>query len=99
MTVQFLSLWHGLIDKPESRALMRDVAQAVADKHGISLDVLRSEKRDRPIAWARQEAMWECRRQTTQSLPQIGLFFGGRDHSTVLHGIHRHQARISSLTA
>ena len=44
-----------------------------------------SKKRTKEIAFARQVAMYLCREMTDSSLPQIGEYFGGRDHTTVLH--------------
>ena len=44
-----------------------------------------SKKRAKEIAFARQVAMYLCREMTDSSLPQIGEYFGGRDHTTVLH--------------
>ena len=46
-------------------------------------DSLHSKKRTRSIAFPRQIAMYLCRELTDTSLPQIGNFFGGRDHTTV----------------
>ena len=39
--------------------------------------------------------MYLCKRLTTRSLPEIGRQFGGRDHTTVMHGVRR----IEELTA
>lgn len=51
----------------------------------LSVDELVSPNRNRPIANARQIAMYLCRELTDLSLPRIGQRFGGRDHSTVMH--------------
>ncbi|MDG1341034.1 MAG: helix-turn-helix domain-containing protein, partial [Paracoccaceae bacterium] len=37
----------------------------------------------------RQIAMWLCKQMTSRSLPEIGRRFGGRDHTTVMHGVKR----------
>ena len=37
----------------------------------------------------RQIAMYLCKQLTTRSLPEIGRRFGGRDHTTVMHGVRR----------
>ncbi|HWD09991.1 MAG TPA: chromosomal replication initiator protein DnaA [Actinomycetota bacterium] len=51
----------------------------------ITPDELFSPSRNRPVATARQIAMYLCRELTDLSLPRIGQIFGGRDHSTVMH--------------
>ena len=48
-----------------------------------------SKKRTRTIAYPRQIAMFLCRELTELSLPKIGLDFGGRDHTTVIHAIDK----------
>ena len=72
------------------------LACAVAKAHGLSYRQLIAKRRNRNLVYARQHAMWEIRNATTLSLPQIGLILGGMDHTTVLWGIRRHQARIES---
>jgi chromosomal replication initiator protein len=46
-------------------------------------------KRVRTIARPRQVAMYLSKQLTTRSLPEIGRRFGGRDHTTVMHGVRR----------
>lgn len=75
----------------ERRVLIKDIASAVAKKHGISLIQLRGHSRAHYICMARFEAWWLCREFLACSLPQLGYFFGRRDHTTILHGIRRHQ--------
>lgn len=71
------------------------IAKEVADKHGVRVADILSPRRDAPTVRARHEAMWRCRNETTYSLPQIGKFLGNRDHTTVLHGIRKHQERMA----
>jgi len=77
-----------------------DIAADVAAKYRISVKDLKSQARFRTIAWPRQEAMflaYQERRadgRRVYSLPQIGLWFGGRDHTTALFGIRRHEERM-----
>ena len=68
------------------------IAAEVADKHRISLFDLRSHRRSQPLVWARQEAMYRCRTETSKSYPQIGRFFR-RDHTTVIHAVEAYQQR------
>jgi chromosomal replication initiator protein len=46
-------------------------------------------KRMRTIARPRQIAMYLAKNMTTRSLPEIGRRFGGRDHTTIMHGIRK----------
>ena len=46
-------------------------------------------KRLRTIARPRQVAMYLCKQLTSRSLPEIGRRFGGRDHTTIMHGIRK----------
>jgi chromosomal replication initiator protein len=90
-----LSLWRGLIAVP-LRTSWKVVAQEVAGRHGVSLEELIGPSRLRVIAHARQEAffvLYESGRATT---PQIGRWFGGRDHTTVIHGIRAHKRRLEA---
>jgi hypothetical protein len=67
----------------------------VAEKHGLTIADLKGEGRKVPVAIARQEAFWRLRTELGLSYPRIGTIFNGRDHSTVIHGIRRHAARLT----
>jgi hypothetical protein len=72
------------------------IAREVCEKHGVSMIDLVSARRDKKVAVARHEAFWRCRTETRLSLPQIGKRFGGRDHTTVLHGVNKHKERMEA---
>lgn len=61
------------------------IQKVVADYYNITVEVLKGKKRSANIAYPRMVAMYLCRALTDQSFPRIGLEFGGRDHSTVIH--------------
>ncbi len=61
------------------------IENIVADYFQLRVEDLHTKKRTREIAYPRQIAMFLCRELTDTSLPQIGNFFGGRDHTTVIH--------------
>ena len=65
------------------------IKQKVADIYNIKVDEFSAKKRNRNIAYPRQIAMYLCRDLTDLSLPKIGEYFGGRDHSTVIHACER----------
>lgn len=74
--------------------LMRTIIERVADAHpGVSVKDILGRSRRRVVAQARQEAMARCRELTRKSLPEIGRYFGGRDHTTVLHAVRQVAAR------
>lgn len=62
---------------------------AVQDEFDVEALDLISARRARRVARPRQVAMWLARKLTTLSLPQIAAHLGGRDHTTVMHGIGR----------
>jgi chromosomal replication initiator protein len=68
---------------------IEQVQAAVCEWFGVSQADLRGDKRPQSIAYPRHIAMYLCRELTDQSLPKIGAKFGGRDHSTVMHGVPR----------
>ncbi len=68
---------------------LRDIACLTARYFGLTLAQLKSPLRRQPLVAARGVAMVLSRDLTNKSLEQIGAFFGGRDHTTVLHGCRR----------
>jgi len=62
------------------------IQEAVAEHFSVSIANLKSKKRTKAIAYPRQIAMFLCRELTDSSYADIGEAFGGRDHSTVIHG-------------
>ena len=75
-----------IINKGTSeKANIQKVQKAVADYWKISVDDLKSKKRSASIAFPRQVAMYLSRTLLNESFERIGLEFGGKDHSTVMH--------------
>ncbi len=68
---------------------IEEVIRIVAKHHGLKAGELKSPKRAKPISRARQVAMYLCRELTSESFPEIGSRFGGRDHATVIHGVNK----------
>jgi len=66
---------------------LESVVNAVTGYYEVSLSSLQSKKRQRSIALPRQICMYLARQHTRYSLEEIGGYFGGRDHSTVLHAV------------
>jgi chromosomal replication initiator protein len=73
----------------ESVPTVREIARLVARHFGLKLADLKSPQRQRSLVAARCVAMYLARQLTPASLSEIGDYFGGRDHTTVLHGCRR----------
>ena len=65
------------------------IQKHVSEYFDVKLVDLKSEKRLKNIVQARQIAIWLCRDMTKSSYPDIGLKFGGKDHSTVIHSFKK----------
>ena len=72
------------------------IQKIVADYFKISIDDLKSKKRNADIAFPRQIAMYLCRKLTDESFPKIGIEFGGKDHSTVMHSCEKIEQEIKN---
>ncbi len=74
---------------PRIKAISIEYVQKLtAEYFGFPDDMLRAKTRKKEIAQARQVAMYLCKILTDSSLKTIGLHFGGRDHSTVIHAVN-----------
>ncbi|MCX7599523.1 MAG: chromosomal replication initiator protein DnaA [Armatimonadetes bacterium] len=73
----------------DRRPSVREIVEAVGHRLGVDPDDILGPKRQKELAWARQVAIYLCRELTDNSLAAIGQFFGGRDHSTVLHSYNK----------
>lgn len=74
---------------------LRRVIGATARRHGLTAADLVGSSRSRQVSQARGMAMYLARRLTQKSLQSIGAALGGRDHTTVLHGIRVTEVRRS----
>lgn len=66
---------------------IQDIMQVVTERYNVRLADLQGKRRNRSVAFPRQVCMYLARELTTLSLEEIGGYFGGRDHTTVLHAI------------
>jgi len=71
------------------------IIEAVATAHGLTVAEVCGNSRTTAFCEARHEAMYYLR-QTGMQLKQIGFALGGRDHSTIIHGIRRAKERMSA---
>ena len=82
--------------KPLPYPTMMQIVKEVAEKHGVTVLDLMSNRRFKKITTARQEFCYRARYETPRSLPEIGRFLGGKDHTTILHAVKRHAERIAN---
>jgi len=75
----------GMISSGEKKITVVLIQKIVSKFFDISTDEMKAKKRTRSVVYPRQLAMYLSRELTDYSLPDIGGFFGGRDHTTVLH--------------
>ena len=68
---------------------MDDIITVITEQYGIKQVDLQGKRRTQAIAYPRQIAMFLARHITRHSLEEIGAYFGGRDHSTVLYGVDK----------
>lgn len=73
----------------ERKITVEEIQRKVSDHYNIRLSDMIGPKRLRSYARPRQVAMYLCKHMTSRSLPEIGRRFGGRDHTTVMHGVRR----------
>ncbi len=81
---------------PQARVRGLSIAEIIADvakETGLTVPMLVGDRRSRPIVAARHLAYWRAARETGASLAAIGRAFGDRDHTTIIHGIRKHEQR------
>jgi chromosomal replication initiator protein len=78
---------------------LRAIATHTSRHFALRVSDLRSPSRRRGVVQARDVAMYLARQLTSKSLKQIGEYFGGRDHTTVLHGCRKTERLMHSDSA
>ena len=83
--------------KPEHLSISIDsIQRAVSDYYSLTPADLKGKKRTQAIAFPRQVAMFLARSLTKFSTTEVGIEFGGRDHTTVMHACQRVVARMKT---
>jgi len=83
-----------LVTAPQRMITIQAISDAVLQRYNARLSDLQSKRRSQSVALPRQICMYLARRLTSRSLEEIGAFFGGRDHTTVLHA----ERKIRTMT-
>ncbi len=78
---------------------IHDIAILTARYFSLKLADLRGSSRRRPVLTARDVAMYLARSVCRTGLQQIGLYFGGRDHTTVMHACRKIEALVKTDSA
>jgi chromosomal replication initiator protein len=73
---------------------IQKIQKIICDFYSISMEDLNSKKRTNAIAFPRQIGMYLSRNLTEESFPRIGMEFGGRDHTTVMHACDKIEKEI-----
>jgi chromosomal replication initiator protein len=78
-----------IIDNEKEKITIEEIIKIVAHHFGLKIYDLKSEKKNKNLAFARQIAMYLARQNTSSSFPDIGVKIGGRDHSTVIYACNK----------
>ena len=78
-----------ILRSSDRRVTIEEIQRKVAEHYNIRLSDMIGPKRVRTIARPRQVAMFLSKELTSRSLPEIGRRFGGRDHTTIIHGVRK----------
>lgn len=86
----------GLIEVRAGVPTVDDIISLVTEHYQVKLSELQSKRRTKAIAFPRQVAMYLSRKVTRHSLEEVGGFFGGRDHTTVLYAVEKIEKEIAA---
>lgn len=78
---------------PQRRVMPSVILAAVAARYGTTPELLRVRDGRRNTVYPRQVAMYLLRTVNQSSFPWIGMFFGGKDHTTVMYACRQVEAR------
>jgi chromosomal replication initiator protein len=79
--------------RADRQVQIQSIIEVVTNYYTVKLTDLQSKRRHRSVAIPRQVCMFLCRRHTRYSLEEIGGYFGGRDHTTVMHAVKTIESR------
>lgn len=86
-----------IVNNKKKVVSIKKIAETVADFYSITIDDLIKQSRKKEYVKPRQAAMYIVRKELGTSYPTIGDFFGGRDHTTVMHGVEKVEKAVKSL--
>ena len=95
ITVNFArQVLQNLVTDREKEVSIETVQKTVSKYFGVSVADITSKKRTKLVSFPRQVGMFLCRKLAGSSYPMIGMRFGGKDHTTVLHACNTIEKRF-----
>ncbi len=85
-----------LLQEPKKLITVDFILRCIAEEFGLSLHDLKTKRRYKNIVLPRQIAMYLSRELTDLSFPEIGVFFGGKDHTTILYAYKKIKGELNS---
>lgn len=79
---------------PGPRLEARTILDRVCAFYDLPIKLIKGEKRDKPIVLPRQILMYLLKKNTHMTLTEIGDYLSGRDHTTIMHGVHKIESLI-----
>jgi chromosomal replication initiator protein len=92
---QTKEMLENLIGAKKKTLTIKKIASLTAEFYNVTLEDLIKQSRRKEFVTPRQMAMYLSRKELGSSLPVIGDFFGGRDHTTVLHAVEKLEKEIT----
>ncbi len=86
----------GMVNSKKKVLSLQKIAALVAEFYNISENDLIKQSRRKEYVAPRQVAMYLARKEMKSSFPAIGEYFGGRDHTTVMHGVEKVEKLVES---
>lgn len=77
-----------------SSITVEDIQRLVSDHYRVRVADLKSQNRSKPLVTARQVAMFLIKKNLDKSLVEIGRYFGGKDHTTVINALRRIESQL-----
>jgi len=86
----------GMITEGEKNINVELIQRKVSAFFNIPFQDMKTKKRTQTVVYPRQVAMYLCRDLTNLSLPEIGGYFGGKDHTTIIHACNKIEKALKS---
>ncbi len=85
-----------IVNAKKKAVTLAKIAESVANFYSITMEDLLKQSRRKEYVKPRQTAMYLARKELGSSFPSIGEFFGGRDHTTVMHGVEKVEKAVTA---